>query len=160
VPNQVASIYELPPAWEGHYDAVTCWDVIEHLEDPVRALVHLKRCLKPGGYLFLSTPDAGSVIGRILGRHWYYLDPVQHIAVFNKKCLSMALQQLGYSITEYRTFGHYYCVKYVLARLGYLNKNNFLRHIAGLNHLLPEFCTNSHIYISLKDVIGVAAQAG
>ena len=36
-------------------DAVTCFEVIEHLEQPERALSELRRILKPGGTLCLST---------------------------------------------------------------------------------------------------------
>ena len=48
-----------PPAW---YDAVLMMDVLEHLDEPARALAEAARALKPGGVLvfhtFNRTPEA------------------------------------------------------------------------------------------------------
>lgn len=41
----------------GEYDAVLAFEVIEHLKDPGRAAENWKTSLKPGGWLFLSTPN-------------------------------------------------------------------------------------------------------
>jgi len=40
----------------GPYDAVLFSEVLEHLRDPLSAMQCLARCLRPGGYLLLSTP--------------------------------------------------------------------------------------------------------
>jgi SAM-dependent methyltransferase len=48
------------PWWNGadapKFDAVTLWDVIEHVDFPVLTLECAYRTLKPGGILFLDTP--------------------------------------------------------------------------------------------------------
>lgn len=50
---RVASIYEIP--WEdGSFDAVGCFEVLEHLEDPTSALRELARVSR--GHLTLSVP--------------------------------------------------------------------------------------------------------
>lgn len=41
----------------GHYDVVTCMEVIEHVIDPAAFLHELVRHLKPDGLLLLSTPN-------------------------------------------------------------------------------------------------------
>ena len=53
------------------FDVAVMWDVIEHLIRPVVALKELRRVLKPGGYLFVSTDDANHWLPRLLGRHWW-----------------------------------------------------------------------------------------
>ena len=40
----------------GSVDAVTCFEVLEHLEDPAAALREIFAVLKPGGRLHLTTP--------------------------------------------------------------------------------------------------------
>jgi len=47
-------------AWlaDGSVDAVTLWDVIEHLYDPEPVLRAALRKLRPGGAVLLETPDA------------------------------------------------------------------------------------------------------
>jgi GT2 family glycosyltransferase/SAM-dependent methyltransferase len=42
---------------DGAFDAVTMFDVLEHVQDHERAVVEALRVLKPGGYLLVSTPN-------------------------------------------------------------------------------------------------------
>ena len=37
------------------FDVITCMEMLEHVSDPKLVIMHCKRLLKPGGYLFLST---------------------------------------------------------------------------------------------------------
>jgi SAM-dependent methyltransferase len=114
---EVASIYELG---RGRYDAITCWDVIEHLEDPAAAIDQLRGHLNDGGRLFLSTPDAGSLAARLLGPRWYYLDPVQHLNLFSRSNLLRLLSARGFKLLGSRYFGRSYRVNYIANRLRYL----------------------------------------
>lgn len=49
---RVASVYELS---ESEFDIITLFDVIEHLGDFKKALVEIKKVLKPNGLLTIST---------------------------------------------------------------------------------------------------------
>lgn len=61
------------PFAEGVFDAVVMTEVFEHLRDyPVTALAEAKRILRPGGYLYLTTPNAaylGNRLRLLLGRN-------------------------------------------------------------------------------------------
>lgn len=41
---------------DGKFDAAVCSDVIEHVADPVDLLREIKRVLRPGGHLVITTP--------------------------------------------------------------------------------------------------------
>ena len=56
---QQANLFDLPFA-EGRFDHVFVCFVLEHLADPVAALAHLRRVLKPGGTLTVIEGDHGS----------------------------------------------------------------------------------------------------
>jgi SAM-dependent methyltransferase len=88
---------------EARYDAVTMWDMLEHSHDPTQELTEVSRILKPGGYLFLSVPDAGSLIARIMGRQWYGFKSVtEHNYFFTKDTLFRLLENTGFDLVESR----------------------------------------------------------
>jgi len=49
-----------------HFDAVVSMDVVEHLVDPLPWLADALRVLKPGGLLFLTTPNYASRSLRVI----------------------------------------------------------------------------------------------
>lgn len=72
---EVADIQELPHR-DGTFDTVISCETIEHLPSPGRAVEELARVLKPGGRLFLSTPNYLNAAGlyrgylRLMGRRF------------------------------------------------------------------------------------------
>jgi ubiquinone/menaquinone biosynthesis C-methylase UbiE len=54
-PDIVGDIHDLPFS-DNSLDAIICMAVIEHVEDPKRAVEEIYRVLKPGGYAFISAP--------------------------------------------------------------------------------------------------------
>jgi len=157
VNNRVASVYE-PPLDDAPWDAITSWDVIEHLEDPVAALERLRERLRPGGWLFLSTPDAGSLIARGMGRRWHYLDPVQHITVFSRDNVRALLDRTGFRTVRMARLGHDYRVRYVLDRLCYLHPRGPLGLLLRTARALGRPLGGLSLYLQLGDVVIVSAQ--
>jgi len=151
---QVGSVYDLPADLVGTCDAVTFWDVIEHLEDPAGAVRELRQCLRPNGMLFLSTPDAGSLVAKVMGRRWHYLDPVQHINLFSRRNLIRLLTEQGFSVVETRYFGRGYRVSYIINRLSYLT----LGRAISLPNRLANWLGAWTIPIKLWDVVGITAR--
>lgn len=49
--------HEVPDIWKGRVDVAVSFSVIEHLEDPLSFLKDIRRLLKSGGRLLLSTPN-------------------------------------------------------------------------------------------------------
>ena len=54
-PDIVGDIHELPFE-DNSQDAIICIAVLEHVEDPAKAMREIYRTLKPGGYAFLYVP--------------------------------------------------------------------------------------------------------
>lgn len=56
------------------FDAVFCWYVLEHLDNPEKALLNLWSALKPNGVLILAVPHARSVRGLVtrFTPHWFH----------------------------------------------------------------------------------------
>jgi 2-polyprenyl-6-hydroxyphenyl methylase/3-demethylubiquinone-9 3-methyltransferase len=67
---------ELQSRYQSAFDAVTLWDVIEHVNFPQDTITKACNLLKPGGFLFLDTPcrdgfyhRCGQAIYRLSGGH-------------------------------------------------------------------------------------------
>jgi len=85
------------------YDIVTCFDVIEHTTNPEDFIEELHRITKPKGYLLLTTPNAGSVSARVLGKRWWVLGPEGHYVLFSVQSLQNFLEGNGYKIISAQT---------------------------------------------------------
>ncbi len=73
------------PFSEESFDLITAISLIEHLEEPdVELFFHSAyNILRPGGFIFLITPNYFSPFRLILGKKWFgYKDPT-HITFFN-----------------------------------------------------------------------------
>ena len=53
------------PFPDGHFDAIFCGEVIEHLFDPDHLLDEIYRTLSPQGVCVISTPNLASLVNRI-----------------------------------------------------------------------------------------------
>jgi SAM-dependent methyltransferase len=156
---EVGSIFQEVPAWLGRFDAVTLFDVIEHVDDPTAALRQCRRYLAPGGRLFITTPDLASLGARLLGRAWYYIDLDQHISMFPAASLIRLLASEGLRVVHRRTFGRRYRLSYIERRLKDLSHQSPVLRLAHLAALPLRLAPERHIPINLGDVVGLAVEA-
>lgn len=84
------------------YRAVVATDVIEHLIEPASALVSINRALEPGAVLFLTLPDAGSVVARLLGPRWWSVLPM-HVQYFTRTSMRALLERHGFRVDSIST---------------------------------------------------------
>jgi SAM-dependent methyltransferase len=82
-------------AAQGGFDAITLAHVIEHLPDPVGALRHARDLLRPGGLLWVATPNLRSLAHRMFRRDWLSLDPPRHLVLFSSASLVRAFEEAG-----------------------------------------------------------------
>ncbi len=56
------------------FDAITFWDVLEHVSDPAALISNAAARLRPGGLVAVSMPNVRGTSSRMLGRAWPYYD--------------------------------------------------------------------------------------
>jgi SAM-dependent methyltransferase len=78
----------------GCFSVVTLIEVIEHVPDPLPFLRNVRRFLKPGGLLFLTTGNSAPYRNRFL--KWRYIHPEVHVSYFNPRNMRLALEASGF----------------------------------------------------------------
>lgn len=101
---------------EASFDAVTMWDVLEHLADPSAELREAARIIKPGGLLLINFPDFSSVLARLAGRRWWFLLSM-HLYYFTPATLKKMLEQAGFSALGVMPHYQRLSLGYLLTRL-------------------------------------------
>jgi SAM-dependent methyltransferase len=79
------------------FDAITLSHVIEHLHRPLAAMERARELLRPGGMVWIATPNARALGHRVYGRHWFGLDPPRHLVVFTPDSLMDLLRAAGFT---------------------------------------------------------------
>ncbi len=82
---------------DGMFDVVTLMDVIEHLADPRSLIDEIRRILRPGGVLFMTTPNFGSLFVKLYGANAYGIGPDEHASYFQPTTISRLLRQAGFT---------------------------------------------------------------
>ena len=78
------------------FDLVILRNVIEHTTEFRSLLKDSRRLLKPGGLLFIRTPNIESLDFKMFGTNWYMTYMGGHIIFFNKRTLEKATGELGF----------------------------------------------------------------
>lgn len=91
-------------------------DVLEHVGNPLAALQKIADLLEPGGYLYLTVPNAGSPLARLLGRRWWSVLPM-HLQYFTPASLRLALWKADFSVASMSTHAKTFTARYYAERL-------------------------------------------
>lgn len=87
---------ELPDLILDHdYDAVTLFEVIEHFRRPQKYLEAARALLRPGGWVYLTTPNFDGMSRRLLGGRWRVMAP-EHLAYYSPPTLRRALASAAF----------------------------------------------------------------
>jgi SAM-dependent methyltransferase len=94
------------------FDALTMWDVIEHIIDPLAALKAILPRLRPGGVVLFETPDGGFPLRpvvlaahRISNGRLNYTRPLyywEHKIYFTERGFRALMQRLGCEVVDVR----------------------------------------------------------
>lgn len=133
------------------YDAITMLDVIEHIPDPAGTLREAQRILKPGGVLFVLTPNVDAPVAKMMGRWWWGFRPA-HLNYFSRKTMNQMLVESGFEPLASWYCGRTFSFGYWMSRLqGYAPwLINFLGKAISITRIgrIP-------LYLNTFDSIGI-----
>jgi SAM-dependent methyltransferase len=99
VHHGVLETAELTP---GQFDALTLWDVLEHVPEPLDTLHAAAAALKPGGVVVIRVPNPLGLDARLFGRYWTGLDMPRHLWLYTWRQLKLLLAQAGFAAAQRR----------------------------------------------------------
>ncbi|HVM40363.1 MAG TPA: class I SAM-dependent methyltransferase [Acidimicrobiia bacterium] len=91
------------PFADGSFDLVHLRDVVEHMYDPVASIRAAAALVKPGGEMFVETPNADGVGARQCGPYWYAWESPRHLHLFTPSTLRRVLEEAGLEIEQLTT---------------------------------------------------------
>lgn len=89
----------IPELGEG-FHAITLFEVLEHLDDPLRVLNELAKYLVKGGILVLETPDCSGVTGIQTEQDYRSIHPLDHINGFEPRTLRDMARRAGFDLIK------------------------------------------------------------
>jgi 2-polyprenyl-3-methyl-5-hydroxy-6-metoxy-1,4-benzoquinol methylase len=89
------------------FDVITLWYVLEHFEEPDRALAAINGLLKMGGVLAFSTPSAAGISRRKSLRAFLERSPADHQTIWNPFRSAAILKRYGFTLKKRVITGHH-----------------------------------------------------
>ena len=90
------------------YAAVTLFNVVEHVPDPLGLIAEAVAHLRPGGLIVVTTPNPDCIQVRVKGlRNWGMIQPPHHLNLFTRRSLGRLLERAGLVPIHYETLSTY-----------------------------------------------------
>jgi SAM-dependent methyltransferase len=97
--------HDLP---RGSFDAVTMWQVLEHIGEPVAMLRRARALLRPGGLFVASVPNLDGLTAALTRERWWGLDVPRHLVHYTPSTLRRVIAGAGLHVVDVRHFSLQY----------------------------------------------------
>lgn len=93
----------------GYFDVISMADVLEHTPFPEEEIKNARRLLKPGGHLFVSTPNMDCVVWKLwdMANSNPYWSEMEHYHNFTRESLYALLRRNGFEPVRYEISNRY-----------------------------------------------------
>jgi 2-polyprenyl-3-methyl-5-hydroxy-6-metoxy-1,4-benzoquinol methylase len=88
------------------FDAITLFEVIEHVRDAVPLVRECHRILRPGGLLVIGTGNVDSWAVSCMRSHWEYFHIERHgghVSFFNPRSIRLLAKRCGFCVDSIKT---------------------------------------------------------
>jgi len=100
------------------YSSITCFQVIEHLENPLIFLKSIKKLLKKNRVIIMTTPNNNSPLRKIFGQKWSVYNIKSHFVFYDKETLKKTLTMAGFKNINIKTDNiRFLSLGYIFSRL-------------------------------------------
>jgi SAM-dependent methyltransferase len=142
----------------GSLDLITCFQVIEHVWDPVKITSDALSLLKPGGLFFIVAHDRRAFSARVMGTKSPIFD-IEHLQLFDKSTGAALLRNAGFDAIKVSAVRNKYPVDYWIKLFPLPGKVKSsarrLGNISGIGNLLLSLPAGNLAVVGQKAVIAV-----
>lgn len=110
-------LQDLSSKEKNKYSAITFFQVMEHVTNPLPILEAAKKLLKKNGIILITTPNNDSPLRKFFGKKWSVYQEPSHFVFYDKKNLSQTLKLTGFDKTTVKNDNwRFLSLKYILSR--------------------------------------------
>jgi 2-polyprenyl-3-methyl-5-hydroxy-6-metoxy-1,4-benzoquinol methylase len=132
------------------YDCISFFDSIEHMENPKSAIAKAGDMMNKGGHLVITTPNIGSITGRVMGKYWPHITPEEHIYYFTTKSLTDMLSGCGFKVVHMSSVAYKFKLSEFIPKLKNINKTLY-KVLCRMETILPRIFQKS-VVLYLGDI--------
>jgi SAM-dependent methyltransferase len=96
----------------GSFDAVTMFQVLDHMPDPVALLAECREVLRPGGVVLAFNHNVNAWSARLLGERSPIID-VEHTYLYSTATIRALFDRAGFEILSVRPVRNTYSIRYL-----------------------------------------------
>lgn len=86
-------------------DVVVSVEVLEHLNTPGKELAMMRDILRPGGLLYLTTPNFNGLLRLITGQDYAIIGYPEHLCYFTPATLKLLVRNTGFALKKIESTG-------------------------------------------------------
>ncbi len=140
------------------FDCITMFDFIEHTDNPIHYLHLCRSLLKEEGILIIATHDSKSILKKIMGRSWSYLNPEEHLNLFSKKTLKIFLEKAGFKIKFIKNVAKFVNFEFLYNELKWTS-HILYRIFSFIRRIIPSKLWNASFNFYFGEILCVAVKA-
>jgi len=92
------------------FDLILLIDVLEHLKNPKKSLLEIKKILNNNGFLVIQLPNYKSLMAKIC-KHWSWWMIEDHKYFFSPKSIKKLTKETGFQLIFFKTYEDFYDFK-------------------------------------------------
>jgi SAM-dependent methyltransferase len=126
------------------FDLITCTDVLEHVRRPDRNLLRMRRLLRKGGCVLITTVNVDSWPARMLGPRWPHFHR-DHLWYFHRETLNRFVEMAGFEVLHWGVPRKVFSLSYVLSIFAAYGPGTVSQRLAGSSlRCLPRSILHAH----------------
>lgn len=134
------------------FDAITMFDLIEHVRIPEQTLTKAAEMLKENGIIAIMTPDTKTLSNGLMGRRWTHYKP-EHFFYFSNSSIHYLAQRCGLKVVHYEHSKKALNINYFHTQLNAYKHWLLTPFINLLHSILPGSLTARNFYFSIGEMV-------